>query len=84
MISIQADEAQLVAAPRFLIVSDESKPQATASVRADLQALAGQRTPTDDDAAMRRPVLQTAKSLGWIDRCWHGKQQWRHPEMNHQ
>ena len=84
MISIQADEAQLVAAPRFLIVSDESKPQATVPVRADLQALAGQRTPTYNDAAMRRPVLQTAKSLGWIDRCWHGKQQWRHPEMNHQ
>jgi len=84
LISIQADEAQLVAAPRFLIVSDESKSQTTAPVRADLQALAGQRTPTDDDAAMRSPVLQTAKSLGWIDRCWHGKQQWRHPEMNHQ
>ena len=82
--SIKTDEAQLVAAPRFLIVSDESKPQATASVRADLQALAGQRTPTDDDAAMRRPVLKTTKSLGWIDRCRHGKQQWRHPEMNHQ
>ena len=39
MISIQADEAQLVAAPRFLIISDESKPQATASVRAFVQRI---------------------------------------------
>ena len=43
-----------------------AKPQATASVRPDLQALAGQSTPTEDDEAMRRPVLQTAKSQLWF------------------
>ena len=74
MVFIKADEAQLVAAACCLIFSDETKPQATASVRADLQAFAGQRMPADDDAAMRRPVLQTAKGQGWIGRCRCGEQ----------
>ena len=84
MVFIKADEAQLVAAACCLIVSDETKPQATASVRADLQAFAGQRTPPNDDAAMRRAVLQTAKAQLRFCRCRDGEQQWRHPQVDHQ
>ena len=51
LVSIKAHEAQLKTAPRRLIVSDEAKPQAATSVRTDLEALAIQGTPVDNDAA---------------------------------
>lgn len=55
-----------------------------ASVRTDLEAFAIQGAPTDNDAAVRRPVLQTAKGQRWIPRCRNGEQQWSHPQVDHQ
>ena len=75
LISIKADEAQLVATACFFIVSDETKPQPTASIRTELQALARQGTPFDNDAAVRWPVLQTAIGQQWIGRCRKGEHQ---------